>query len=666
MTGATGIGANKISGSLRNNTQAIFNRTQAAGTANLSWFVVEFTTPVVAQTGSRSFATDTSTNMTPVTMDRSFHTQSWTSTGTTSTIYQNTHVKVNMTNTTALAIDKYTTTQTIVMNWSVVQLTFNETNNSIGPVEYLIASQTVNSDAGGVVSMILNTSGLSYGNYTVAATANRTNFTTTINWTVFTIRSDNTSPVIDLVDPADGAWHNTTAVFTITAFDTNIKNCTLWHNASGAFVSNVTNNTPSNNANVTMSTSMTEGIVYWNARCDDLYGNSAFASANRTIRVDITPPNIVLISPVNDSNISLTTELNWSVTDGLSPNASCSVIVDDTITMIDIVVQNSTTASRNVTFEGGGVHTWNINCTDANGNTNQSIASSVFNVIAPQNVNISVVGDDIIINWSTVSGSDEYSIYVSDDYNAGWDEVPNATVSISGYIDTGAGGGRERYYKISSIRSDAETIRTQAVGKYRVPLTSGLNLVSFPFITSALVLENGTGTGFRFSTDQLCVRALWRYTGTGYQRTDWNGSVFTPGIGSSTFRNVSMNESYWLETNATCNLTMLGNVPLQNNTRAMRSGRNLLSWSTVQNVTLPTDSQPPLFITTPSNRIETINRYNPGAGTFEVTVHYVVDGTPWGWFPSVENPDFISMEPSRGYFFNTAGTATWTFDPRTT
>jgi len=74
---------------------------------------------------------------------------------------------------------------------------------------------------------------------------------------------------------------------------------------------------------------------------------------------------------------------------------------------------------------------------------------------------------------------------------------------------------------------------------------------------------------------------------------------------------------------------------------------------------------PVLINVTPANSVQAIDRYNSATDLFEVTIHYVISGTPWGWFPSFDNQDFLKLDPTRGYVFDSTQEANWTFDPLT-
>jgi len=75
----------------------------------------------------------------------------------------------------------------------------------------------------------------------------------------------------------------------------------------------------------------------------------------------------------------------------------------------------------------------------------------------------------------------------------------------------------------------------------------------------------------------------------------------------------------------------------------LADGFTLVSWHSAEEKKLPTDSAPVLLNVNVTNAIEAINKYNASSKQFEVTIHFEIGGTPWGWFPSFNNPDFTMM-----------------------
>jgi len=253
---------------------------------------------------------------------------------------------------------------------------------------------------------------------------------------------------------------------------------------------------------------------------------------------------------------------------------------------------------------------------------------------------------------------------MTDNYSAGFQATPNITgITQTNYTDITSNITTKRYYKISAVRSQAESFATQPVGKQNATLYSGFNLISSPFIYGNLDLYNGTNSGYNLTLNDSCLVSLWRYSNSGFERTDWITDRFVPASGSENFTSVNNSKGYWIETNNTCEITYAGRVPVNNITIGLSQGYNLAPWTTVEEKTLPMNYDPVIINTNPQNAIQTIDRYNASTQQFEVTVHYLVGTTPWGWYPSYNNPGFTSLVPSEGYYFESQPASTWTHQP---
>lgn len=193
----------------------------------------------------------------------------------------------------------------------------------------------------------------------------------------FVYITDNTEPTISLVTPIDDSFVITNiASFNFTPNDLRtIDTCVLYTNVSGSFLPNVSNTTLNLNKGSTnlLSTNLNEGIYLWNIFCNDSAGNGAFAIANKTIKVDLTPPNITLFYPNNShyENVSTTVNISFIVSDKWADIDYCEFIIDDVFKEPNISVQNNVLKNIQRSFIAGN-HTWWINCTDVNGFENSS------------------------------------------------------------------------------------------------------------------------------------------------------------------------------------------------------------------------------------------------------------------------------------------------------
>jgi len=97
-------------------------------------------------------------------------------------------------------------------------------------------------------------------------------------------------PVVTLVNPANGATDNdgdVTFEYSVTDDLTNITQCQLWTNISGAWTATDTDTSISMGANSFTRTGINDGLSFlWNIQCTDSEANSVFAASNRTVDVD--------------------------------------------------------------------------------------------------------------------------------------------------------------------------------------------------------------------------------------------------------------------------------------------------------------------------------------------------------------------------------------------
>ena len=189
------------------------------------------------------------------------------------------------------------------------------------------------------------------------------------------------------------------------------------------------------------------------------------------------------------------------------------------------------------------------------------------------------------------------------------------------------------------------------------------NLISIPFNLTIFEIYNGTNMGYNpVVRPYNCIRAIWRYNNFsyGWEKNNYNGSVWLPANGDENFTILETGRSYWFEVNQSCNLTFVGTVPTENITIPLNVSWNLAGWYSVNISVLPTYGADPYPIDVDlTNSVKAIDRYNPITDKFEVTIHY----DDWGWWPSSNNKGFTTIEPDRGYYFDVIANIQWEHDP---
>lgn len=536
-----------------------------------------------------------------------------------------------------------------------------------GVEETLILTLINNTDIAGYFIYEWDSLNQSRINYSILTYANKSGFSDSYDFAQFELLPDSTPPNITLFKPDDNyTSSNTTVILNWTSFDYQ-RNQTCNITVDG--IINQSNIYVQNFEEITLQLNNTsEGMHLWNVTCNDSY-NNINTSQTRTFVIDITPPSIQLSSPdfgYNTSNQSI--EINFTATDTNSENISCSIYIDNLNKTSNFTVANSILNSTIIDNVSIGNHTWNVSCTDEYSNSNWSDTWEFFIFGNPGLIRITWLSNQSsFINWSAVDGAESYSIYMTDNLTEGFSATPNVTgLTQLNYTDSTANQTVRRFYRISAIRDTVETFAEVDLGKYETDLFTGFNLISIPFLLYEYTLKNATNNGYIFETNKTnsnCITSLWRYSESeGHKRTDWLAGEFIPATGSEDFIELNETKAYWLELNESCRLFTVGEVLDFNLSINLDDGLTATSWTSGEDKKLPTDYEPIIFHTNPPYSIEAINRFNSTNQTFEVTIHYLVGGTPWGWYPSFDNQNFLRTYPMEGYFFS-SNASIWEHEP---
>ena len=126
-----------------------------------------------------------------------------------------------------------------------------------------------------------------------------------------------------------------------------------------------------------------EGAYYWRVLATDLKGNSSW-SEEWIFYYDLTPPNITLISPENDTtNTTTNTQtFSYNVTD-LTEIMNCTLILNGELNETDDSVTRGNIETITSTIPNG-IYDWSINCTDKAGFTGAS-ETRVLNLTVADN-----------------------------------------------------------------------------------------------------------------------------------------------------------------------------------------------------------------------------------------------------------------------------------------
>ena len=169
-------------------------------------------------------------------------------------------------------------------------------------------------------------------------------------------------------------------------------------------VVNQTNSTPITNYGYTNFTiNFSSGQYNWTVNVTDGSGYRATTS-ERTFYIDLEDPNVSLIYPGNESPFE-TNQLNLSfnATDNMDTNLSCNVVLDGNTIGGVVWAENATATNVSSGILTGGIHYWNVTCTD---NALRNFTSETFNFNisdTPPNITLVSPAPDYLDNDGIIS-----------------------------------------------------------------------------------------------------------------------------------------------------------------------------------------------------------------------------------------------------------------------
>jgi len=123
---------------------------------------------------------------------------------------------------------------------------------------------------------------------------------------------------VTLSSPNTGTWQTTQSVvfqFNATADNSTLLNCSVYTNASGSWIISANNSTAIANVtgtNITFDFGADTNIFHlWNTECYNSNNESAFASSNRTLKIDSTGPTTVDSTLLNSTRTASSFVLDW-------------------------------------------------------------------------------------------------------------------------------------------------------------------------------------------------------------------------------------------------------------------------------------------------------------------------------------------------------------------
>jgi hypothetical protein len=172
-----------------------------------------------------------------------------------------------------------------------------------------------------------------------------------------------------------------------------------------------------------------EGNHSWNITCWDDIPNVNW-SLTRNFTVDLSPPNVSLESPVNNTLLSAsnTVIFRYNVTDIVSTVANCSLILNRVVDgSPNLDVQEA--ASLNFTrMLANGLYNWSVNCTDSVGRTGSSKIYNLTVLVAADTEAPTITLNNPENNYNSTSGNITFYYTPFDALSS----IANCTLLING------------------------------------------------------------------------------------------------------------------------------------------------------------------------------------------------------------------------------------------
>ncbi|MEM2173911.1 MAG: hypothetical protein QW199_00300 [Candidatus Pacearchaeota archaeon] len=200
------------------------------------------------------------------------------------------------------------------------------------------------------------------------------------NWTVtVNYNAPDNPPTVTLDHPQDNYYNDTSQYVNLTfnatvTDDYDLVNCSLWHNYTGTWHLNQTQTiTGKNNVTNFSLNNLTNKTFIWNIQCYDNASQSAFAPANRTVKLNWTaapsdnPPTTTLNAPVdnywNDSAPYVNVTFNCSAADDIQLKNISLYITNATNQSFSLNqttnISGTSNSSQWILTLGVGNYTWN-------------------------------------------------------------------------------------------------------------------------------------------------------------------------------------------------------------------------------------------------------------------------------------------------------------------
>jgi hypothetical protein len=299
-------------------------------------------------------------------------------------------------------------------NYIQINVSVNDTNPySLTVILFNSSGSLVNINQTSELNMFLNltgkSDGLYYFNATICDMAGNCNVTETRNITLDTI-----NPNVTLLAPVTHSYPGN-VVFEFLVNDTNLQNCTLYNNATGAFSANSTINLNNSNLVTNITVPLGRGLYVWNVLCCDMAGTCSFDTSG---------------GPANNGNYTLNITYSDMELTRIQINVNDSYAKEGMNITINATVSNigplNITSNITVQFFDGSPFTTGVQILD-----NITIPSLASGQVSVVNVSIFIPRGGPINFYAVVDP--QLSINGSINETNENNNIKNQTLHISGY-----------------------------------------------------------------------------------------------------------------------------------------------------------------------------------------------------------------------------------------
>jgi len=439
-------------------------------------------------------------------------------------------------------------------------------------------SYVMSTDGGNIYYKLINTSALGCaGNAACTVGATATDLALNTLTTTYTLTTDDTNPVVALITPIDNYYSTSASVtFGFNTTEIHPDTCVLYHNGSGTWLANYTNNSYANGVAASFATavvfnSTADKDYKWNVLCNDTAGNSVFNGTNYTLHVDNYAPVITLTGPLNDTwDTDGYVEFNVTVVDNNSD--SCNFYISNKSLEWPLNETKTYTSGTMLSFnetlaENATGYSWKIICNDsaAQSDTLETYVIKVDTIhptypsLANVTISSTLYGNNTLgatltptVNWTAVTETNflNYTLQFSSEYdfaNLNSTVIVTSGASNNSVVLTTALLDNYQYYWRVIASDQAGNTNTSQIFDYKTDTVAPVVTLSLPTddyqSSSSSVSFNWTSVDNNSNTCILYgdFNGTWKANATTLVSTA-NGSVLTLPNGTYTW-NVWCNDT---------------------------------------------------------------------------------------------------------------------------